>query len=289
MIKHVIASVFVVMLICALTPGVNSKNVPDEEDQNHRILMASSPGWTYQEPPWWSVINAEFTGVNLKRCFKREFPPTVGDLCATSAKTCFFGNQDCPGVGPYPQTKCFCDGNGSPGNWSCTSEPCPGGYPSLPPTPSYTPPPVYSTDLPSQVPSTTPSEVPSAPPSPGPYPTTLHPCTAAIHLRHNLRHQCTLMNHPKFLVPRHLYSLAHSLPQPIMCRLPKSQAQRLRQFMNQRHHHLFQKIQFRLRSLAQHQALSSVLTSPTIVLGRIGSIVTTQPLQATTNSCLHLP
>eukprot|EP00545_Synedropsis_sp_CCMP1620_P012614 CAMPEP_0119005798 /NCGR_PEP_ID=MMETSP1176-20130426/1933_1 /TAXON_ID=265551 /ORGANISM="Synedropsis recta cf, Strain CCMP1620" /LENGTH=157 /DNA_ID=CAMNT_0006957643 /DNA_START=880 /DNA_END=1349 /DNA_ORIENTATION=+ len=117
----------------------------DVDDQDQRSLQMNEPTWNYELPPWWSLISGSFTGINLKRCFKRQFPPVVGVLCAKSAKTCFFGTQECPGTGPYPTMKCFCNGDGSsPGTWSCEDVDCPPTYPT---------PPVYAPPSPAPVPA----------------------------------------------------------------------------------------------------------------------------------------
>ena len=82
------------------------------------------------EPPWFPRISASFVGGNLQRCSKRSEAPKNGSKCSPTAKTCFFGNQDCPGVGPHPVTKCVCSSQ----KWMCQAEPCP--PPTSPPTSS---------------------------------------------------------------------------------------------------------------------------------------------------------
>lgn len=80
------------------------------------------------EPAWWKIIVDTYPGDDLHRCIKRSVPPTQGRGCAMKAKTCFFGFQDCPApvTGPYPDTKCSCDGvKGVAGTWSCDSVSCP--------------------------------------------------------------------------------------------------------------------------------------------------------------------
>lgn len=82
----------------------------------------------YVRPPWYDRIKAEFDAVgkeNVKRCFKREdVPPTVGDICAESQKTCFFGTQTCTNGLLHPVTKCVCPGKPNT-QWGCAPEECP--------------------------------------------------------------------------------------------------------------------------------------------------------------------
>lgn len=73
------------------------------------------------EPPWFKRISATFDGVNLQKCSKKPKAPQNNDPCSKKPKTCFFGNQDCPGVGPHPETKCVCTSK----TWKCEAETCP--------------------------------------------------------------------------------------------------------------------------------------------------------------------
>ena len=73
------------------------------------------------EPPWFQRISASFVGVNLQKCIKRSKAPANGTKCSRKAKTCYFGNQDCAGVGPHPLTKCVCSSQ----TWKCEAETCP--------------------------------------------------------------------------------------------------------------------------------------------------------------------
>jgi len=96
----------------------NKEEIAENDDEDRRNLQTT---WRYETPPWWDYVAGDFSGINLKRCFKRQFPPEEGAGCARSAKTCYFGTQQCPaGVGPFPLHKCFCNGTGaSEGTWSC--------------------------------------------------------------------------------------------------------------------------------------------------------------------------
>lgn len=96
--------------------------VQDRSDGSHRAL--------YQEQPWYDVLQDTFEGENLKRCFKRQFPPTEGAVCAKTPKTCFFGSQDCGAAGSSPEVGCHCNGTFTDkGRWSCVAVICPGSNP----------------------------------------------------------------------------------------------------------------------------------------------------------------
>ena len=73
------------------------------------------------EPLWWDRISTEFDGINLQKCNKQSEAPDNGSRCSKKPTTCFFGTQDCDGIGAHPRTKCFCDGN----QWQCKVETCP--------------------------------------------------------------------------------------------------------------------------------------------------------------------
>jgi hypothetical protein len=56
-----------------------------------------------------------------------EARPLTGEKCGKKLKTCIFGTQDCPSIGPHPTSKCICDGKKpNNGKWTCAPEPCPG-------------------------------------------------------------------------------------------------------------------------------------------------------------------
>lgn len=103
------------------TPATTPAPTPEGAPTN-----VNDPNWTYELPVWWATIESTYEGDDLKRCFKRQFPPTPGITCATREKTCFFGNQMCTDGLQYPDTKCFCNGSkNSPGTWSCEPVVCP--------------------------------------------------------------------------------------------------------------------------------------------------------------------
>lgn len=92
--------------------------------------------YRYELPPWWDAIgrnhNSAVDGV-LRRCFRRPHATCSGDRCGIR-KTCYWGEQVCPEVnpivdfltdpsGPYPTTKCTCDG--PKGTWTCDKVFCP--------------------------------------------------------------------------------------------------------------------------------------------------------------------
>ena len=68
---------------------------------------------------WWDLVKANYVGNDLARCEKRHnLAPIDGTTCDEEAKTCFFGNKECPVVGPYPTTRCRCAG-GADNKWKC--------------------------------------------------------------------------------------------------------------------------------------------------------------------------
>lgn len=125
----------------------------------------------YVEPAWWPTVEAMFTGINLRRCIKRDGvtkplgPPPNGQRCARRSKTCFFGDQLCGGDLLYPATECVCEDR----MWDCTPAICPATDNSSPPT---SPPLTTETPSPDPTPDTTasptdePSEEPSGVPTP---------------------------------------------------------------------------------------------------------------------------
>lgn len=93
-----------------------------------------------QELPWWDRIEREDTTGLLRMCSKRAgTPPAQNQHCSPRPKLCFFGNQMCSGVGPHPETKCFCDGSSGKRTWICEQEACPPTTPPAPPTSATTP------------------------------------------------------------------------------------------------------------------------------------------------------
>lgn len=88
----------------------------DGDNRGHRELAAS----------WWERLKESNSDMNLKQCARRQGVPLTGEKCAKKPKTCFFGTQDCPSIGPHPTFKCTCDGK-KPynGKWTCIPESCP--------------------------------------------------------------------------------------------------------------------------------------------------------------------
>jgi hypothetical protein len=74
-------------------------------------------------PPWWTYIQSQFMGSKLSLCSQRRNKiPSEGDDCLTLGKTCFFGQQDCASVGPFPSIRCDCVRK----KWTCdTALDCP--------------------------------------------------------------------------------------------------------------------------------------------------------------------
>lgn len=89
-------------------------------------VVADTPTpWVYELPNWWDAVQAANGSENLRRCYKRQFPPTQGSTCATRIKICYFGDQTCSG-GDFPATKCTCNGSQNvAGAWNCEPEACP--------------------------------------------------------------------------------------------------------------------------------------------------------------------
>lgn len=75
----------------------------------------------YVEPLWYARIEAEDETGLLMRCIEEELngPPKHGDLCTSAPAVCYFGTQDCDGVGAHPEIMCVCDGGGM---WQCDEE-----------------------------------------------------------------------------------------------------------------------------------------------------------------------
>lgn len=103
-------------------------DAPSSAPSEQPTRAVGDDSWMYLLPNWWDAVQAANGSENLKRCFKRQFPPEEGTACATRTKICYFGNQDCPVPtnGPFPATKCTCDGSKNiPGTWNCVAEACP--------------------------------------------------------------------------------------------------------------------------------------------------------------------
>ena len=78
-------------------------------------------------PEWFERIKDSFSepGTQLKKCGRRRVAPNDGRGCGRKRKTCFFGTQQCSGVGAHPVTKCSCIGEiNEKGEWACDDEVC---------------------------------------------------------------------------------------------------------------------------------------------------------------------
>lgn len=76
----------------------------------------------YVEPLWYPRMEAEDETGLLHRCMRRtrkDSPPKDGDPCARRPKMCYFGTQDCDGVGAHPEIMCVCDGRDGTMKWLC--------------------------------------------------------------------------------------------------------------------------------------------------------------------------
>lgn len=79
----------------------------------------------YVEPLWYSRMETEDDTGLLKRCKRRtrnDIPPKHGNPCARRPKICYFGTQDCDGVGAHPEKMCVCDGRHGTMMWRCEEE-----------------------------------------------------------------------------------------------------------------------------------------------------------------------
>jgi hypothetical protein len=79
----------------------------------------------YDKRHWFTSMERSFEGTHLKACVKREIPPVQGSACAVKPKTCYFGDQECPGFGSHPTVRCDCSGGVSGGTWACIYVDCP--------------------------------------------------------------------------------------------------------------------------------------------------------------------
>lgn len=83
---------------------------------------------SYVEPLWYTRMEAEDDTGLLQRCRKRTrklSPPQSGAPCARRPKLCYFGLQDCDGVGAHPELSCVCDGKDGTQTWQCEPSTCP--------------------------------------------------------------------------------------------------------------------------------------------------------------------
>lgn len=105
-----------------LPPTSNFTDVSDTDGGSNTIQVTIRPD------PWWDLVNDNFVGTRLKRCFKRKgVPPVEGSRCARRPKTCFFGtHQECPARDGtrIPATRCFCDGERGDQTWKCGPMDC---------------------------------------------------------------------------------------------------------------------------------------------------------------------
>lgn len=79
----------------------------------------------YVEPLWYSRMETKDDTGLLKRCKRRTrngTPPKHGNPCARRPKICYFGTQDCDGLGAHPEKMCVCDGRDGTMTWRCEEE-----------------------------------------------------------------------------------------------------------------------------------------------------------------------
>jgi hypothetical protein len=89
------------------------------------LLTLSLVNGSDAEPLWWNRISTESDSVNLETCASESEAPINGTSCPNIPETCFFGTQDCDGVGAHPETKCVCDDEAGSQEWKCEEETCP--------------------------------------------------------------------------------------------------------------------------------------------------------------------
>lgn len=80
---------------------------------------------SYETPLWYARVENDDTTGLLRKCMRRQDPPTTGDHCGHDEKICFFETQDCDGVGAHPMQRCYCDGLHGSQQWQCEEEQCP--------------------------------------------------------------------------------------------------------------------------------------------------------------------
>lgn len=104
---------------------------PMDADASGEGQLMTTHRRLYDAPLWWDYIVGNFDDIDdegpLKRCFKRTEPPVDGSRCARLPKTCYFGDgtRECPGVGPFPDVRCHCDGAAGSRRWNCAPAACP--------------------------------------------------------------------------------------------------------------------------------------------------------------------
>jgi hypothetical protein len=95
---------------------------PSSAPSKAPVLEADTP-WTYTKSSWMKYVKAAKPDERVRQCIEKQFPPQAGEPCSRRHKTCYWGEQDCPGFGAYPTTGCSC----ANGTWqTCEAEACPG-------------------------------------------------------------------------------------------------------------------------------------------------------------------
>lgn len=100
-------------------------DLDDEINSQLSLLFEEPAPFNWVEPAWYPRYNTDGT---VSRCHKRDSAPFEGQTCSRNAKTCYFGDQQCPDGLLHPVQKCHCPGSpGSMdgGNWDCTATNCP--------------------------------------------------------------------------------------------------------------------------------------------------------------------
>jgi hypothetical protein len=138
--------VSILLSIVFVPTSVRAQGIPRDEIP---FIHLAFPG--YEEPPYFPAYEKLLGSDLLKRCVKREFPPTSGSRCRKDPKVCLWGQQTCANVSPsgadevQPTTRCNCLDS----VWQCQSFECPtfGGFCPVQVSSSVLPTPICMTDL----------------------------------------------------------------------------------------------------------------------------------------------
>lgn len=112
--------------ILALLSTSSLSSALGDADNDLSLLSANRRLLHGDEPAWYHRIEEEDTTGLLKKCSRKTVAPADQSRCGPRKKICYFGTQDCDGVGAHPETACYCDG-ANPGTrtWMCDDESCP--------------------------------------------------------------------------------------------------------------------------------------------------------------------
>jgi hypothetical protein len=122
------------LLYAIITSHVTGDALYTRENNRDGFEHSNPGGWELnlemnvgtQTPMWWTRIRDEYQGSDLRQCARKKQVPEDGMRCGKFNKTCFFGTQNCPSIGPHPLIKCTCNWTAESrrGIWYCLSEMC---------------------------------------------------------------------------------------------------------------------------------------------------------------------